>query len=113
MTGPSAPPDPDPNNRPSSPNNQSSPTSGPPPPVAETPALPGVSYSAKLKVNVNRNERLKRNVLEINLDIDHGSSPNIENEIVARLLGDWESILQLKLKDYKSAQETPGKSLSG
>ena len=94
MTGPSPPPDPGPKNQSTSPTNQFSPppTSGPPPQVPLTHALPappapGVSYSAKLKVNVNRNERLKRNVLEINLDIDQGSSPNIENEIVARLLG--------------------------
>ena len=45
-----------------------------------------MSYSDRLKVNVNRNERLKCNVLEINLDFDKGVTVKMETEIVAKLL---------------------------
>ena len=43
-------------------------------------------YSEKLKVNVMRSERLKRNVLEINLLTDEGIVPSIEICTVAKLL---------------------------
>ena len=47
--------------------------------ASETSPPSQASYSAKLQLNVNRNERLKRNVLEINLETD-------DKTFVARLL---------------------------
>ena len=54
--------------------------------ASETSPPSQASYSAKLQLNVNRNERLKRNVLEINLETDDKTFVKIEGESVARLL---------------------------
>ena len=44
------------------------------------------SYSAKLMVNVPVNSRLKRNVLEVNLDCEEDANPyKIEDKDVSRL----------------------------
>ena len=45
-----------------------------------------VSYSDKVKVRVQNCERLKRNVLEINLDYDSGPRPKIEKDVLAKML---------------------------
>ena len=63
-------------------------SSPPPPPL--TPSVSGSSkvqtYSERLRGNVNRNERLKRNVLEINLDYDVGVNTKMENDTVSKLI---------------------------
>ena len=43
------------------------------------------SYSDKLKVNVRREERLKRNVLEIHLENDNKTHINLDSDTVANL----------------------------
>ena len=50
------------------------------------PSVSNSLYSDRLKVNVVRSERLKRNVLEIHLVTDEGVGPNIELSTVAKLL---------------------------
>ena len=64
------------------------PTSGPPGATGSSPqtltAAP--SYSDKLKVNVMRSERLKRNVLEINLESDNDERINLGSETIAKVL---------------------------
>ena len=56
---------------------------------------------------MNRNERLKRNVLEINLDFDQGTSVRIEDEIAAKLLArmDIDFVTQVE-----GIQSCPGNS---
>ena len=46
---------------------------------------PATSYSDKLKVNVRKEERLKRKVLEIHLENDTKGNMNLDNETVAKL----------------------------
>ena len=43
------------------------------------------SYSAKLKLNIQRSERLNRKVLEITLETDKGAKLDIEDKDVAKL----------------------------
>ena len=64
-------------------------TSASPPPPPPTPSVVGSkvpTYSERLRGNINRNERLKRNVLEINLDFDVGVNTKIENDTVSKLI---------------------------
>ena len=44
------------------------------------------SYAGRLMVNVKRGSRLRRNVLEINLENENGGYVKIESDTVARLL---------------------------
>ena len=44
------------------------------------------SYSDRLKTNIKKSERLKRNVLEINLEEDGGKRIFIAKETIAKLL---------------------------
>ena len=87
MTGQPLPDDPGP---PITPSHTSPGDSSPPAPVP--------SYSEKLKVNVVRSERLKRNVLEIQIIADNGSDTNVDKETVAKLLAklgiDWKTNMQ-------------------
>ena len=46
-----------------------------------------LSYSDKLKVNVQREERLKRDVLEIHLESDTRTNMSLDDEVVANLCG--------------------------
>ena len=50
------------------------------------PVTSAQSYSEKVKLNVNRSQRLKRKVLEINLDVDVGVKLKLETKDVARTL---------------------------
>ena len=43
-------------------------------------------YSDKVKVNVRRESRLRRNVLEINLENDEAGQVKLDNETIAKLL---------------------------
>ena len=67
-------------------------------PGDSSPPAPVPSYSEKLKVNVVRSERLKRNVLEIQIIADNGSDTNVDKETVAKLLAklgiDWKTNMQ-------------------
>ena len=62
------------------------------PPLPSNPATgtsapaPAQSYSDRLKVNVSRSERLKRKVLEINLDVDEGIKLKLEPSDVHKTL---------------------------
>ena len=59
------------------------------------PPAPVPSYSEKLKVNVVRSERLKRNVLEIQIIADNDSDTIVDKETIAKLLAklgiDWKT----------------------
>ena len=60
---------------------------------------PAPPYSDKLKVNVVRSERLKRNVLEIQIIVENGTADrNMDKETVAKLLAklgiDWKTNVQ-------------------
>ena len=57
-------------------------------PAAQAPGTtaPASSYSDRLKVNVSRSEKLKRNVLEIFLDVDEGIKLRLEKEDVHKTL---------------------------
>ena len=68
---------------------------------------PGLSYSDKLKVNVRREERLKRNVLEIHLENDSRTNINLDNVTVANLC----SRIGIDLKtEVEGVQVMPGNS---
>ena len=45
-------------------------------------------YSDKLKVNIVRSERLKRNVLEIQLESDQGVSAHLDKDTISSLIGE-------------------------
>ena len=46
----------------------------------------GVSYRDKLKVNIQKSERLKRNVLEINLETENGNHGfHLDKDTIAKL----------------------------
>jgi hypothetical protein len=119
-TGPPGPGGPPPGGSPP-PSGGPPPASGGPPPASAAQAVPtvaqpvkssaqnsGSSYVDKLKVNVNRFERLTRNVLEINLEKDSSVTfINLEPETVAKVL----SNLGVDIKTQVEAVQTcPGNS---
>ena len=88
---PDPPPDPPPGAQPGNPAGAPpGPLTGPTPAAgsstSQTAAPAPPSYSDKLKVNVNRCERLKRNVLEISLDVEQGLKMKVEESDVAKTL---------------------------
>ena len=60
------------------------------------------SYSSKLIQNVNRNDRLKRNVLEVNLESDSDRYANIDKETIARLAVKLGINLQTQAEGYQT-----------
>ena len=53
---------------------------GRPPDKQQTSEVGGASYSEKVKVGVKKCERLKRNVLEINLEYEIDIRPKLEKK---------------------------------
>ena len=71
-------------------------------------AVPGnqaTSYSEKVKVNVQRSERYKRNVLEINLEFDE-KQINVEKDMIAKTFSRIGIDTKTQLEGY---QVTPRK----
>ena len=80
---------------------------GPPASDPHAVSASGPSYSAKVMVNVNRNQRLKRNVLEISLDVDLGVKLKLEATDVARTLVKLGIDIQSQVEGF---QVCPGNS---
>lgn len=64
----------------------------------------GPSYSDKLKMNVKKAERFKRNVLEITLENDPGVKASIDHDTTSKLL----SKLGIEKSDCTGVQPCPG-----
>ena len=71
----------------------------PDPPPHNQPSL----YSEKLKVNIVRSERLKRNVLEIQLESDEGVSVNLDKDTISRLITKLGIDMKTQMEGYQVA----------
>ena len=71
---------------------------------AENPSSNAPSYSDKLKVNVKKAERFKRNVLEITLENDPGIKISIDPQTTANLM----SKLGIEKTQCTGVQPCPG-----
>ena len=72
---------------------------GAPPSATTTPGL----YSEKLKVNVVRSERLKRKVLEINLESDERTRIILDKDTIAQLIAKVGIDIKSQLEGYQTA----------
>ena len=67
------------------------------------PAKP--SYSDRLKVNINKSERLRRKVLEINLESDDGSVIKIDNDTLAKLIAKLGIDTKTDVEGFQNSQK--------